>query len=193
MLAFFEGCFDRGEAFDGEAQRKIRRDGMIGVSEQFSQHRIVEVESFFGELCELEQILKPKGFGQQEFAEADGFLRGAVGGALIVVDEQSRSEELGVKVSPIKAEATVAGALDDDVELFGLEASSFVEDAPGALIVGGDRKRPRGGEKVAAEFDKARCCVGCEDRVKAFVQFAVGDGLVLGRDEQAQFFGGIGH
>ncbi len=45
---------------------------MIRVSEQFSQHRIVEVEGFFGELCELEQILKPKGFGQQEFAEADG-------------------------------------------------------------------------------------------------------------------------
>ncbi len=56
-----------------------------------------------------------------------------MGSALIVVDEQSRSEELGVKVSPIKAEATVAGALDDDVEFFGLEASSFVEDGARGL------------------------------------------------------------
>lgn len=141
-LVFFEGSFDRGEALDGQAEWKIRRDGMIGISEQFSQHGVVEVECFFGELCELEQILKPEGFGQQELAEADGFLGGAVGGALIVVDEQSGSEELGVKVSSIKAEATVAGALDDDIELFGLEASGFVEDASGALVVGGDRKRP---------------------------------------------------
>lgn len=46
---------------------------------------------------------------------------------------------------------------------------------------------------MAAEFDKARSCVGCEDGIKAFIEFAVGDGLVLWRDEQAQFFGGIGH
>ncbi len=107
-LVFFEGLFDGGDPCDGEAQGKVRRDGVIGSREEFAQHGVVEVECFFREFCGVEEIFKPEGFGQEDFAKVDGFLGFVAKDALIVVDQECGREEFGVKVSSVESEATVS-------------------------------------------------------------------------------------